>query len=162
MTRTSRSVVGAVVVVMLTMFVAACGSSGTDSSTTGTQSQTTTEHTHDEMSTSSMDDANKASDSKTATTSDDPKNADTTTHLHIDVVNGTVSGDTSAQITRGNDVMIHVTSDVADTVHVHGYDIEFAVEPNVERWIIFKADIAGQWDVETHESNRVLTTLTVK
>jgi glucose/arabinose dehydrogenase len=56
-------------------------------------------------------------------------------------------------------VVIRVTSDVADTVHVHGYDVEKAVGAGTTTDIAFVADLPGTFEVETHDSALVLMQL---
>ena len=54
--------------------------------------------------------------------------------------------------TKGQIVRFTVTSDVADDIHVHGYDIEEKVAPNKPARFSFKADIEGIFEVESHEA----------
>lgn len=69
-------------------------------------------------------------------------------------------GTTSVKL--GSTVMLMITSDVADEVHVHGYDQEFELTPGETAMFTFTADIPGTFEVETHESGKVLTELEVK
>jgi hypothetical protein len=56
-----------------------------------------------------------------------------------------------------------VTSDTADEIHIHGYDIEKEVGAGGTVTIDFAADIPGQFEVEAHEiSPGLLFTLVVK
>ncbi len=49
-------------------------------------------------------------------------------------------------------VRLTVSSDVANEIHVHGYEIYKDVEPGKPAVITFKADQQGLFEVETHES----------
>lgn len=49
-------------------------------------------------------------------------------------------------------VRLTVSSDVANEIHVHGYDIYKDVAPGKPAVITFKADQKGLFEVETHES----------
>jgi hypothetical protein len=59
---------------------------------------------------------------------------------------------------RGQTVSITVTSDVADELHVHGYDRTAALPMTVR----FRADLTGVFAVETHHGRLVLTQLAVR
>ncbi|MEV0820125.1 hypothetical protein [Nonomuraea rubra] len=95
-----------------------------------------------------------------------------------EVATGAPSGRTDAEITiaggrvhpppgwlevaKGRQVSITVTSDVADEVHVHGYDLAAELRPGVPATVRFTADLTGVFQVETHGSKLVLTQLAVR
>ncbi|MFD9375716.1 hypothetical protein ACFWBH_09310 [Streptomyces sp. NPDC059999] len=66
------------------------------------------------------------------------------------------------EVKRGERVALRVTSDRADTLHVHGYDKELALPAGREATLILTADRTGLFEVETHESDLVLTQLLVR
>lgn len=66
------------------------------------------------------------------------------------------------EVARGQRVALRVTSDRADTLHVHGIDKELALPAGQEATLILTADRTGLFEVETHESNLVLTQLLVR
>ncbi|WP_336210458.1 hypothetical protein [Nonomuraea sp. LPB2021202275-12-8] len=66
------------------------------------------------------------------------------------------------EIDRGQSVSITVTSDVADELHVHGYDRRAELRPGEPVTVRFVADLSGVFEVETHESGLVLTQLAVR
>ncbi|MGW1772389.1 cupredoxin domain-containing protein [Streptomyces sp. NPDC002104] len=66
------------------------------------------------------------------------------------------------EVTRGERVALRVTSDRADTLHVHGFDKELALPAGQEATLILTADRTGLFEVETHESDLVLTQLLVR
>ncbi|WP_374195508.1 hypothetical protein [Streptomyces sp. ISL-87] len=66
------------------------------------------------------------------------------------------------EIKRGERVALRVTSDRADTLHVHGYDKELALPAGQEATLVLTADRTGLFEVETHESHLVLTQLLVR
>ncbi|MGW4687438.1 hypothetical protein ACWEPM_21420 [Streptomyces sp. NPDC004244] len=66
------------------------------------------------------------------------------------------------ELKRGESVALHVTSDRADTLHVHGYDKELALPAGQEATLVLTADRTGLFEVETHESRLVLTQLLVR
>lgn len=81
----------------------------------------------------------------------------------IAVSNGKVSpAPGRVEVTRGERVALRVTSDRADTLHVHGFDKELALPAGQEATLILTADRTGLFEVETHESDLVLTQLLVR
>ncbi len=107
----------------------------------------------------------KAADSTTATSmfSSSSSSAADQLRLEVHVTGGQVGGDAGrAQIAEGTHVTLVVTSDVADEVHVHGYDIESELEPGTPAELSFDATIPGVFEVELHESGTVLLTLQVE
>ncbi|MFE9256894.1 hypothetical protein [Streptomyces sp. NPDC006879] len=63
---------------------------------------------------------------------------------------------------RGGRITLRVTSDRADTLHVHGYDREVALSTGKATTLTFTADRVGLFDVETHRSALVLAQLLVR
>jgi len=53
---------------------------------------------------------------------------------------------------KGQIVRFVVTSNVDDSVHVHGYDIEKDVGPGKPARFSFKASIEGIFEIESHEA----------
>ena len=80
----------------------------------------------------------------------------------------TVVGDTitptpgKVPVKLNTELTINVTSDVAEEVHIHGYDKKIELEPGVEGTVTFKADIPGDFEVELEESATLLFELEVK
>ncbi|MFD6230965.1 hypothetical protein ACFWFZ_29500 [Streptomyces sp. NPDC060232] len=66
------------------------------------------------------------------------------------------------ELRRGERLALRVTSDRADTLHVHGYDRELALHAGQEATLTLTADRTGLFEVETHESKLVLTQLLVR
>lgn len=83
--------------------------------------------------------------------------------IDVEVRDGeVVGGPQRFQVSVGEDVQIVVTSDVADEVHVHGYDFTEDVEAGGERSILFTVDIPGVFEVELEERGLRLLTLEVR
>ncbi|MEU9302744.1 hypothetical protein [Streptomyces sp. NPDC048269] len=90
-----------------------------------------------------------------------PEQADRT--VTITVRDGRVSpAPARTELRRGERVALRVTSDRADTLHVHGYDKELALPARQEATLILTADRTGLFEVETHESALILTQLLVR
>ena len=106
--------------------------------------------------------ASSASDSTSDTSTSSSSSAPAEMRLEVEVTGGQVSGDSGrVPIPAGTHVTLVVTSDVADEVHVHGYDIEGELEPGTPTELSFDATIPGVFEVELHESGTVLLTLQV-
>ena len=65
------------------------------------------------------------------------------------------------QVPVGEQVVLRISSDVAEQVHVHGYDLEGAVPAGGSVDIPLTADIPGVFEVELHDSGKVLLQLRV-
>ena len=63
---------------------------------------------------------------------------------------------------KGDRVTLRVTSDRADTLHVHGYDRELPLPAGKPATLTLTADRTGLFEVETHESGLLLTQLVVR
>lgn len=82
--------------------------------------------------------------------------------IRLDYANGEVTGGTQrVPVPLGARVTLVVTGDVADEVHVHGYDSYLDVTPGADAMITFPAGIPGVFEVETHDSGLVLAQLEV-
>lgn len=65
-------------------------------------------------------------------------------------------------VQRGERIRIVVDTDEADEVHVHGYDRMAAMAPGRPAVLAFRADETGLFEVETHDSGRLLLQLLVR
>jgi hypothetical protein len=82
--------------------------------------------------------------------------------LAVQVAGGKVTGDTGrVPVPVGEHVTLTITSDVADAVHVHGYDLTTALTPGTPAELTFDATIPGVFEVELHEAGTVLLSLQV-
>ncbi|MEV7415690.1 hypothetical protein [Streptomyces sp. NPDC089919] len=66
------------------------------------------------------------------------------------------------ELRRGQRLALVVTSDTADTLHVHGYDKELALPAGHPATLVLTVDRTGLFEVETHASDLVLTQLLVR
>ena len=82
--------------------------------------------------------------------------------IEVEVAGGQVTGDTGrVPVAVGATVMLVITTDVADEVHVHGYDMTAELEPGTETAVTFDATIPGVFEVELHGSGTALLSLQV-
>jgi len=65
-------------------------------------------------------------------------------------------------ISRGRIVVIRVTSDVADHVHLHGYDLTADVAPGAPATIRFTATAPGRFEIELEERGLQIAELEVR
>ena len=65
-------------------------------------------------------------------------------------------------VAQGRDVVIIVTSDVADEVHVHGYDLMADVAPGAPATISFTADAPGRFEIELENTGVQIAELEVR
>jgi hypothetical protein len=67
------------------------------------------------------------------------------------------------QATVGQPILIRVDSDAADELHVHSNpEHSFKVEPKPGQVFQFTVDVPGKVDVELHELNKTVATITVR
>lgn len=66
------------------------------------------------------------------------------------------------ELTQGERLTLRVTSDRADTLHIHGYDRELPLSPGRAAELTLTVDRTGLFEVETHTSGLVLTQLVVR
>jgi plastocyanin len=82
--------------------------------------------------------------------------------VEVTVTGGQVSGDTGrVPVPAGEQVTLVITSDVADEVHVHGYDLTADLVPGQPAELSFAATIPGVFEVELHEVGTVLLSLQI-
>ncbi len=73
-----------------------------------------------------------------------------------------VGGIRDATVKQGRAVALVVHSDIADEVHLHGYDLTRDVAAGGTATIRFKASIAGVFEVELESRSLQIVELTVK
>ena len=82
--------------------------------------------------------------------------------LELTYAGGKVTGDTGRQQVRlGEKVVLRVTGDVVEEVHVHGYDVSKAVPAGGTVEVPITASIPGGFEVELHEAGTALCQLRV-
>ena len=72
-----------------------------------------------------------------------------------------VSGIQTVKVDSGQSVELTGISDSADSLHVHGYDKTLELEPSREASITFTADVKGVFEIETHETEKLVAKLVV-
>jgi hypothetical protein len=83
--------------------------------------------------------------------------------IEVRVAGGKVQGGVRReQVRRGDAVVLRVVADVADEVHLHGYDRSADVGPGKPAQISFTADISGVFEVELEQRKQKLLELEVR
>lgn len=97
-----------------------------------------------------------------ATTPAAPDPAPAATVIEVTYADGQLTGvDPRVEVARGEQVVLRVTSDVAEEVHVHGYDLYIDIPAGGTGEAAFTADIPGAYEVELHEVGRPIFQLRV-
>ncbi|MEW5811612.1 MAG: hypothetical protein AB1925_19415 [Actinomycetota bacterium] len=86
------------------------------------------------------------------------------TVVEVSIAGGTVTPTNGqARATVGKPIVLKVTSDVADQLHVHSVpEHTFNIEPRPDQTFEFTVDVPGQVDVELHDLNRTVVTIQVR
>ena len=85
--------------------------------------------------------------------------------IHIDyTISGgrPVGGIGRDSVSRGRIVVLRVTSDVADHIHLHGYDLMADVAPGAPARLEFKATVPGRFELELEDRGVQLGELEVR
>jgi FtsP/CotA-like multicopper oxidase with cupredoxin domain len=83
--------------------------------------------------------------------------------IQVRVAGGKVeTAERRVTVAKGDRVRIQVESDVAEEVHVHGYDLSEDVGPGKPATIEFTANLPGVWEVELENAKRKLFDLEVR
>jgi hypothetical protein len=142
-----KAIAAVLVVAALALPLAGCGGDDEASPTTTT---TTTETT---------DTATETTETTTETTTEPPAGPTT---VRVVVEGGVPKGGIVREtVKKGDTVVLVVTSDVADEVHLHGYDLSRDVAAGGTARIRFKATIPGRFEVELEERRVPIAELTV-
>jgi ABC-type glycerol-3-phosphate transport system substrate-binding protein len=98
----------------------------------------------------------------TPSNSTDPSGNTADVTINVTVANGKVNpSGASINVKAGQTVLVTAVSDAPDEVHVHGYDKELPLTPGKPASVKFVANMKGTFEVETHESNKLVAKLVV-
>ena len=125
----------------VTLMLAGCGSSNNEAALSTTTETMTTEN-------------------ETTGTETEPVGP---TVVRVVVVTAAPKGGIVRQtVTKGDKVVISVTSDTADEIHLHGYDISRDVAAGGTVRIAFTANVPGRFEVELEQRGVQIADLTVQ
>jgi FtsP/CotA-like multicopper oxidase with cupredoxin domain len=92
----------------------------------------------------------------------DPSRDDADVMIEATIAGGKITPNSqTVKANQGQTVKITVTSDEADELHVHGYDKEVELAAGKPGSVTFKADTKGTFEIETHESGKLVAKLIV-
>jgi hypothetical protein len=119
------------------------GTSG-GTTTTGARSTTTTSSPGGSGSTTTT-----AVDASGVTTTAVPAGGEGQGVIEVAIVGGKPQGGVRREkVKQGSQVTLRVSSDVADELHVHSYDLKLDLKPGQSADLTFLAKIAGVFEVE--------------
>lgn len=72
-----------------------------------------------------------------------------------------VSGPETIKVTEGDEVVIKITSDEPEELHLHGYDKSVDLEKNIEAQLSFTANLTGRFPYELEKSKTDIGALEV-
>ncbi len=134
----------------------------TGAATTTTMVVVTTSAAREATTTSAASDAMATtSTTTTSTTTAPPEDPQLVIEVVIDA-DGSVEVLSLPEVARGDEVTVVVTSEIADEVHVHGYDVYADLSPGIRTEFTFIADIPGIFEVELEGSHDLLFELQVR
>ena len=151
----------------LTMGIASCGSGDateSEASAEETQAPTPGSTGADTTETAGDDEAATETSAQTDTTTetDETEPVEEAIEIDISVSGGTVTVDEDrVEVPLGSEVVIGVEADVADEVHLHGYDLTADASPGVPAELRFVADTPGVFEVELESSATFLVEIEV-
>ncbi len=108
------------------------------------------------------DDSSSAASTETTTTTTTTE-AEKPTVVRITVADGAPQdGIVRQTVSKGDRVVIVVKSDVADEIHLHGYDKSTEVTAGGTARLPFTAELAGRFEVELESRGVQIADLTVR
>lgn len=140
-------IVAAAVIVAAGLFIVLRPDNGNDSASGSTTTTSTT----------------TAAGATTSTTPPAPPAPPPPANVRIVVRDGEpVGGIRNVTVSKGRRVVLIVNSDVADEVHLHGYNLKRDVEPGTPARLPFRATINGTVEVELEQRGVPLARITTQ
>ncbi len=157
----TRGTATALLPALAMLVLAGCGSEsdgGASASTSPSATAPTTAPTDLPTMTPTPGKPNASSPSNTA----DPSGEQADVTVNVTVANGKVNpSGATVKVKAGQTVLVTAVSDAADEVHIHGYDKELPLTPGKTASVKFTADMKGTFEIETHESGKLVAKLVV-
>jgi len=157
--------VSALILFACGLVLASCGGGDDESSATtipATITDTTTTDTTTTDTTTTAESSTTTAESSTTTETTPPK-PEGPTVIRITVENAAPKGGIVRKtVQKGDRVVLVVTADVTDHIHLHGYDIMRDVAPGRPARLPFKATVPGRFEVELEDRGVPIADITVK
>ncbi len=148
--------------------LAACGSdteSTAATDTTGTAADATGTSADPTASTTATSNSSKVATSAAPNNPTAPTTAAAAAEQRVEIAfanDGVVGGPKTTKLRTGTPVVVVIRSDVAEEVHLHGYDIEVQVQAGTPAELRFEPDIPGVFEIEFHGSGQKLGELEIR
>ena len=165
MQRTRLLLIGAGLVAVIVLFLALRPGDDDESAPATTTAETVplTETSSSEAETVTEADTTDETTPEATPTAPPPPPAPTVATIRITIRGGTpVGGIRRASVKQGRQVRFVVRADIADHVHVHGYDLMRDVAPGKPAQISFRATVPGQFEVELEDRGLQIAELEVR
>jgi len=156
-------VLGALAVLLIVFVVLRGGNDDGDSSSSSNAQTTATQSPSTSTSTATGETGSTSTATSTpATTSTSTSTPAEPAVRTINVVNGQPEGGIKTiSYDKGDQVRLKVSSDVADEIHVHGYDLMKDVEKGGSVQFSFTANIEGRFEIELENAGTQIANLEV-
>lgn len=82
--------------------------------------------------------------------------------VRLDVPDEGIATPIEQKVPLGAEVTLVVTTAKDDGIHVHGYEYEFNTTAGEPHELVFTANMAGAYEVESHSANQVYMKLIVQ
>lgn len=100
--------------------------------------------------------------SSAPTTAAAPSPTPTGTVVEVTYAGGELTGvEPRVEVPLGEQVVLRVSSDVVEEIHVHGYDLYVDIPAGGTGEVVFTADIPGAYEIELHAAGRPIFQLRV-
>ncbi len=157
----TRGTATALLPALAMLVLAGCGNesdSGASPSTTPSATTPSSSPTDVPTMTPTPGKPNTSSPSNTA----DPSGEQADVTVNVTVANGKVNpSGTTIKLKAGQTVLVKSVSDAPEELHIHGYDKEIALTPGKPGSVKFTANMKGTFEIETHESGKLVAKLVV-
>jgi hypothetical protein len=162
MTRWTRlALAGGAVLLAVVLFVVLRPGDDDEAEPTPAAQTTTQETTTEETTTEETETEDTTTEEAPTTTQAENPNAPQ--RIVVVVRDGQpVGGVKRPEIDEGKQVVLIVRSDVADHIHLHGYDLLADVAPGQPGRIRFRADLVGRFDLELEDRAVLIAELEVR
>ena len=138
-------------------------SSSTTTTTARSSSSTTTTTAADGAATTTTAGSGSGSSASTTTSAPPASGESGEGVIVLTIVGGNPEGGVRREtIKQGSQVTLRTTSDVADELHVHGYDLKTDLVPGQSSDLTFLARIPGVFEVELEERGKKVLELEVR
>jgi hypothetical protein len=141
-------ILASIIAFAILALVVASGGSDNKSSTTSSSTTTATQST--------------GTGTTTTTTTQQAKPAGPPTYTVVVKGAKPVGGVKKVTVKKGDTVNLVVKSDVADEIHIHGYDVHKTVKAGGSVRFRFKASIDGKFEIELEGRKEQIAELTVE